>query len=223
MKVGSRVNTNFYETFNGNRIIQSFNLQKHQFERFYNQVMEGFNLAMSLTKRVGWLSPVMYLIASCGIAGVMWYGNHLVLSGELTTGSFASFVTALLLLYQPVKTLGNLMAGMQGNFVAMSRVVDLFDLEPTIKNKPEAIRIQTIKDSIRFENVWFEYEKDTPVLKDINFEIKMGESLALVGNSRGGKTTIANLIPRFYDIKEGSIKIDGIDIRDIELESLDRI
>lgn len=220
MKVGSRVNTNFYETFNGNRIIQSFNLQKHQFERFYNQVMEGFNLAMSLTKRVGWLSPIMYLIASCGIAGVMWYGNHLVLSGELTTGSFASFVTALLLLYQPVKTLGNLMAGMQGNFVAMSRVVDLFDLEPTIKNKPEAIRIQTIKDSIRFENVWFEYEKDTPVLKNINFEIKMGESLALVGNSGGGKTTIANLIPRFYDIKSGSIKIDNIDVRDIELESL---
>ncbi len=220
MKVGGRVNTNFYETFNGNRIIQSFNLQKYQFKKFYNQIIENFNLAMSLAKRVGWLSPVMYLIASCGLAGIMWYGNKLVLTGELTTGSFGAFFMAAVLLYQPVKTLGNLLAGMQGNFVAMSRVVDLFDLEPTIKSKPDSVRIQTIKDSIKFENVWFEYEENTPVLKGISLDIKIGESLALVGNSGGGKTTLANLIPRFYDIKEGSIKIDGMDLRDIELESL---
>lgn len=220
MKIGSRVNNNFYETFNGNRIINSFNLQKHQFRKFENQVICGFNISMSLTKRVGWLSPVMYLIASCGIAGVMWYGNHLVLSGELSTGSFASFVTSLLLLYRPVKTLGNLMAGMQGSFVAMNRVMDLFELKPTIISKPDAVKLPTIKDSIRFEDVWFEYEERIPVLKGINFNIKMGESLALVGNSGGGKTTIANLIPRFYDINQGSVKIDAIDVRDIELESL---
>ena len=220
MEIGSRVNSNFYETFNGNRIISSFNLQKHQFERLKGQVIEAFNLSMSLTKRVGWLSPVMYLIASFGIAGVMWYGNHLILSKEITAGSFASFITALLLLYKPVKSVGNTLAGMQGSFVAMNRVMDLFDLKSSITSKPDAVKLNTIQDSIKFENVWFEYEENAPILKGINFDIKMGESLALVGNSGGGKTTIANLIPRFYDIKEGSITIDGNDVRDIELTSL---
>ncbi len=220
MKIGSSVNTNFYETFNGNRIITSFNLQKYQFNKFYSQLVNSFNLSMSYSKRAGWLSPAMYLVASFGIAGVMWYGNYLVINKAITTGSLFAFITALILLYKPVRTLGNTMAGMQNSFVAMNRVVDLFDFDPSIKNHPDSVKIPTIKDSIRFENIIFEYEENTPVLKGINFEVKIGDSLALVGNSGGGKTTIANLIPRFYDIKSGSIKIDDIDIRDIELESL---
>ncbi|KKP40290.1 MAG: ABC transporter, ATP-binding cassette, subfamily B, bacterial MsbA [Candidatus Peregrinibacteria bacterium GW2011_GWC2_33_13] len=220
MKIGSNVNTNFYETFNGNRIINSFNLQKYQFEKFFDQLVQSFNLSMGYTKRAGWLSPAMYLVASVGIAGVMWYGNYLVINKTITTGSLFAFITALILLYKPVRTLGNTMAGMQTSFVCMNRVVDLFDVEPSIKNHPESIKIDTIKNSIKFENVWFEYEENTPILKGINFEVKIGDSLALVGNSGGGKTTIANLIPRFYDVKSGSIKIDGIDLRDIELKSL---
>ncbi len=220
MRIGSTVSTNFYETFNGNRIINSFNLQDYQFNKFNEQLEKGFHLAMGLTKRVGWLSPVMYLIASFGIAGTLWFGNNLLIEEKITAGSLISFVTALLLLYKPVKTLGNTMASMQGSFVAMSRVMDVLDLEPSIKSKENAVKIPTIQDSIKLENVWFEYEEDQPVLKGINLEIKIGESLALVGNSGGGKTTIANIIPRFYDIKDGSIKIDGIDVRDIELESL---
>lgn len=220
MKVGSRLSTSIYETFGGNRIITAFNLQNYTHNKLIKCLQEAFNLQMRLTKRVGWLSPLMYLIASFGIAGVMWYGNHLVFAGEMTSGSFASFVTALLLLYKPIKSAGNTMAGMQGSFVAMSRVMDAFDLEPSIKNSPNAVKIDTIKSSIRFENVWFEYDEEAPVLKDVSFDINIGESLALVGNSGGGKTTIANLIPRFYDIKSGSIKIDGIDVREIELASL---
>lgn len=220
MKIGSDVSTNFYETFNGNRIINSFNLQKYQFEKFYEQLVRSFNLSMGYTKRAGWLSPAMYLVASVGIAGVMWYGNYLVINKTITTGSLFAFITALILLYKPVRTLGNTMAGMQSSFVSMNRVVDLFDVEPSIKNHPDSVKISTIKDSIKFENVYFEYEENSPVLKEINFEVKIGDSLALVGNSGGGKTTIANLIPRFYDIKSGSIKIDGIDLRDIELGSL---
>jgi len=220
MKIGSKLTTNVYETFSGNRIITAFNLQDYQHKTLMQRLQESFELQMRLTKRVGWLSPIMYLIASFGIAGVMWFGNHLVLSGEMTSGSFASFVTALLLLYKPVKSAGNTMAGMQGSFVAMNRVMDAFDLEPSIKDSPNAVKIDTIKNFIRFENVWFEYDENAPVLKDVSFDIKIGESLALVGNSGGGKTTIANLIPRFYDIKSGSIKIDGIDIRNIELASL---
>ena len=220
MKIGSKVSTDIYETFNGNRIITAFNLQNYQHTKLMQRLQEAFNLQMRLTKRVSWLSPIMYLIASFGFAGVMWFGNNLILSGEMTTGSFASFALALILLYKPVKSAGNTMAGMQGSFVAMNRVMDVLDLEPAIKNSPNAVKPDTIKNSITFENVWFEYDENAPVLKNVSFEIRIGESLALVGNSGGGKTTIANLIPRFYDIKSGSIKIDGIDVREIELASL---
>lgn len=220
LKIGSTLNTHFYETFNGNRIITSFNLQKNQYDKLVEQLINSFNLGMMMTKRVGWLSPIMYMIASCGIAGVMWYGNHLVLSGAMTSGSFASFVTSLLLLYRPVKNLGNVMAAMQGSFVGMNRVVDILDIEPLIKDAPDAVKINTIQNSIKFENVWFEYEEGIPVLKNINLNVKIGESLALVGNSGGGKTTTVNLIPRFYDVTGGSIKIDGIDVRNIQLQSL---
>lgn len=220
LKIGSSVTTHFYETFNGNRIIASFNLQNYQFETFFEQLTKSFNISMKLTKRVAWLGPIMNLIASCGLAGVLWFGGHLLLTGAMSIGSMAAFVTSLLLLYRPVKNLGNILASMQGSFIGMNRVVDLFDLQPSIKSKPDAVKIETVKDSIKFENVMFEYEETEPVLKGINFDIKIGESLALVGNSGGGKTTAANLIPRFYDVKEGSIKIDGIDVKDIELESL---
>ncbi len=220
VKVGSKLTTGIFETYGGNRIITAFNLQDFWFNKLKRNLREQFELQMKLTKRVGWLSPLMYLIASFGIAGVMWFGNHLILSGEMTSGSFAAFVTSLLLLYRPIKSMGNTMAGMQGSFVAMNRVMDVLDLEPQIKDSPDALKLDTVKDSIRLENVWFEYDKDTPVLKDVNFDIKIGQSVALVGNSGGGKTTVANLIPRFYDIKSGSIKIDGVDIRKIEMASL---
>ncbi len=220
MKIGSKLSTSVYETFSGNRIITAFNLQNFWHNKLVKNIHEQFELQMKLTKRVGWLSPLMYLIASFGIAGVMWYGNHLVLSGEMTSGSFAAFVTSLLLLYRPIKSMGNTMAGMQGSFVAMNRVMEVFDMEPTIKDNPNAVKINTIKNSISFENVWFEYDENSPVLRDVSFDIQIGESLALVGNSGGGKTTIANLIPRFYEVKSGSIKIDGINVRELELASL---
>ena len=220
MKIGSSVNTNFYETFNGNRIKNSFNLQKYQFEKFLDQLVQSFNLSMGYTKRAGWQTPSLILIGSIGLAATLWYGGYLIETKAITIGSFFAFGTALILFNKPIRTLGNTMAGMQSSFVAMNRVVDLFDLEPSIKNHPASIKISTINDSIKFQDVTFEYEENAPVLKGINLDVKIGDSLALVGNSGGGKTTIANLIPRFYDVKSGSIRIDGIDIRDIELESL---
>ncbi|MDD3437583.1 MAG: ABC transporter ATP-binding protein [Candidatus Gastranaerophilales bacterium] len=181
---------------------------------------EQFGLAMSLTKRVGWLSPVMYTIAACGIATVMAYGNHLIMAKELTSGSFAAFVASLLLLYKPTKTLGQTLAGIQYSFAAMSRTFELFDLVPEIKSDPNAVKMQGFKEKIEFKNVCFEYVEDLPVLKNVSLTIPKNETLALVGNSGGGKSTVVNLIPRFYDVKSGSIEIDGIDIRKLELRSL---
>lgn len=220
MVVGGGMNTNFNETFSGNKIISAYNLQKDRNDLFDCQITQQFDLAMSLTKRAGWLSPIMYFIASCGIATVMAYGNHLILSGELTSGSFAAFVTSLLLLYKPVKGLGQTLTGLQGTFVAMGRTFELFDMIPEIKTEPNSIQMRGFDKQIEFKNVNFEYVEGAPVLKNLSLTVPKNETLALVGNSGGGKSTVVNLISRFYDVKSGSIEIDGIDLRRFDLQSL---
>lgn len=220
MVVSSDMNTNFYETFAGNKIVTAYNLQGEQNQKFENQINEQFHLVMSLTKRVGWMSPIMYFVCSIGIALVMAYGNHLILSGQMTAGSFASFVTSLLLLYKPTKTLGNTLTSLQTTFVAMGRVFELFDLHPNITSNENAVQLNGLKNSIEFKNVYFEYEPDTPVLKDFNLTVNKNETIALVGNSGGGKSTVVSLLPRFYDVAQGEILFDGVDIRNFDLKSL---
>lgn len=220
MVVSSDMNTNFNETFAGNKIVTAYNLQGEQNNKFENQINEQFHLVMSLTKRVGWMSPIMYFVCSIGIALVMAYGNHLILSGQMTAGSFASFVTSLLLLYKPTKTLGNTLTSLQTTFVAMGRVFELFDLHPNIKSNENAVQLHGLKNSIEFKNVYFEYEPDTPVLKDFNLTVNKNETIALVGNSGGGKSTVVSLLPRFYDVTKGSILFDGVDIKNFDLKSL---
>lgn len=220
MVVGGNMTTNFNETFAGNKIMTAYNLQEDQNKKFDSQILEQFHLAMSLTKRVGWMSPIMYFVCSIGIALVMAYGNHLILSGQMTAGSFASFVTSLLLLYKPTKTLGNTLTNLQGVFVAMSRVFELFDLKPQIHSPANPVKLNGLNSSIDFKNVNFEYEQDTPVLKDFSLHVNKGETIALVGNSGGGKSTVVSLLPRFYDVTSGEIDFDGIDIRNFNLDEL---
>lgn len=220
MKIGGNITTNFNETYSGNKIMTAYNLANYQKRKFVDQINASFNVNMSLVKRAGWMSPIMYLIASVGIALVMAYGTHLVTSGAMTSGSLLSFVTSLLLLYKPVKTLGNTMTNLQTIFVAMGRTFELFDIYPELTDRENAVELTQIHDGVQFDHVSFEYVEGTPVLKNIDFKVGVGETLAIVGNSGGGKTTIANLIPRFYDVTSGAIRIDGVDIRDIKLESL---
>ena len=220
MVIGGNITTNINETYNGNKVMAAYELQNRQEQYFRDQIWEGFRVNMSLTKRAAWMSPLMYLIASCGIATVLGYGTHLITSGQMTAGSFASFVTSLLLLYKPVKTLGGTLTGIQNIFVAMGRVFELFDLEPAIKDKENAIELNGLNNQIELQNVWFEYIPNQPVLKNLSLTINKNETLAIVGNSGGGKSTLVNLLPRFYDIKSGSIKIDGVDIRDYTISSL---
>ncbi len=218
--IGGNITTNINETYNGNKVMAAYELQERQEKYFKDQIWESFNVNMSLTKRAAWMSPLMYLIASCGIAIVLGYGTHLITSGHMTAGSFASFVTSLLLLYKPVKTLGGTLTNIQNIFVAMGRVFELFDLQPSIQNKKDAVELTDLKDKIELQNVWFEYIPHQPVLKNLSLTVNKNETLAIVGNSGGGKSTLVNLIPRFYDIKSGSIRIDGTDIRDYTISSL---
>lgn len=220
MVVGGNMTTNFNETFSGNKIITAYNLQENQNRKFENQIHKQFDLTLSLTKRVGWMSPIMYFVCSIGIAIVMTYGNNLILSGEMTAGSFASFVTSLLLLYKPTKSLGLTLTNLQSTFVATARVFELFSLMPEIKNPDKVTKFPEKINSIEFNNVWFEYEEGHPVLKDFSLFVNSNETIALVGNSGGGKSTVVNLLPRFYDVTSGAIKINGEDIRNYDITQL---
>lgn len=220
MVIGGKITTNINETYSGNKVMAAYGLQDRQNKYFKDQTWKSFNINMSLYKRAGWMSPMMYLIASIGIAIVLGYGTYLINTGHMTAGAFASFVTSLLLLYKPVKTLGNTLTGIQNIFVAMGRVFELFDLEPKIKDSENAVEMKGFEKEIKFKDVYFEYVPNQPVLKDINLTIPKNETLAIVGNSGGGKSTLVNLLPRFYDIKSGSITIDGKDIKDFTIKSL---
>ena len=222
MVIGGNITTNINETYSGNKVMAAYGLQERQEKDFITQIWNSFDVNMSLTKRAGWMSPIMYLIASVGIALVLAYGTHLINSGIMTAGSFASFVTSLLLLYKPVKTLGNTLTNIQNIFVAMGRVFELFDVKPEITDAPDAIEMKSLERDIKFENVEFEYVENTPVIKNLNLTVNKNETLAIVGNSGGGKSTLVNLLPRFYDIKSGSIKFDDVDIRKFTLDSLRR-
>jgi len=220
MVIGGNITTNFNETYTGNRVMRAYSLQERQKQIFTEQVWRAFNNNMSLVKRAGWMSPLMYLIASCGIAIVLGYGTHLITQGNMTAGSFASFVTSLLLLYKPVKTLGNTLTGIQTIFVAMGRVFELFDLEPDLKDKENAKELNKEISSIKFNDICFSYDKEHEVLKNLSLTINKNETIAIVGNSGGGKSTLVNLIPRFYDVTSGSITINDIDLRDYSMESI---
>lgn len=217
---GARVMTHYNETFSGNRIVTSYNLYDYQNARFRETLHSVFKLGMKMIQRTGMMSPIMHFIVSLGIAAVIWLGSYLIVTHQITPGNFVSFITALIMLYNPIKSIGNNFNSVQMALMAMERVFGLLEEVPVITNKPNAKILKKINKSIDYKDVCFEYVNGKPILKNINLSIKCGETIAFVGNSGGGKTTLVNLLPRFYDIKSGSISIDGQDIRDLELNSL---
>ena len=217
---GSAVITAYNESFAGNKTIISYNLAKLQENKFKDILSNIFTLKIKMIQRTSWLSPMMHVIVSVGIGLAIGYGSHLILTGKITSGNFVSFITALIMLYTPIKSLGNNFNAVQMSFLAIERVFNVLDTTPAIKDRENAKQLKSIEKNITIENICFEYIKGKPVLNNVSLDINKGETVAFVGNSGGGKSTIVSLIPRFYDINSGSIKIDGIDIRDYTLQSL---
>ena len=215
----AEVVTHYNEAFGGNRVICSYNLYDYENARFDDALRRVFRLDMKMIQRTGMLSPLMHFIVSLGIAAVIWMGSYLILTQQITAGNFVSFIAALILLYNPIKGIGNSFNNVQIALMAMERVFELMQAEPLIVDAPDADELKDIKE-IEYKNVGFEYLKNKPVLQNINLHIKQGETVALVGNSGGGKSTFASLLPRFYDVTSGNIMINGRDVRSYTLESL---
>ncbi len=207
------------ETIAGTRIVKAFCMEKYESERFAEENERLFKLNMKSVSVSALSHPVMEFLGSIGIAAVIYYGGYNVMQGHSTVGTFTSFLAAALLLYEPVKRLTNINNTINQGIAGAERVFAIIDRVPEIQEKPGALELPSIRGDIRLEHVDFAYET-TPVLKDINLSIQSGEVIAFVGMSGGGKTSLVNLIPRFYDVNAGRIAIDGRDIRDVTLKSL---
>ena len=219
---GAAVMMHYNETYNGNRIIASYNLQKYQNRRFKDTLQTVFKLGIKMVQRTGMMSPLMHFIVSLGIAAVIWYGSYLIVNQQISAGNFVSFIAALIMLYTPIKSIGNNYNNVQMALLAMERVFSLLDTKPAIVSQPKAKKMDGLRKGITYKNVSFEYVPGHPVLKKVNLEIKKGQTVAFVGNSGGGKTTLVNMLPRFYDLQPGNgeILIDGVNIKELDLHSL---
>lgn len=214
------LNTTYNESFAGNRTITSYNLQEPQSNKFNNILRHIFYQSIKMTQRTAWISPFMHFVISVGIGAAIALGSWLIVKGYISSGNFVSFIIALILLYTPIKNLGGNAVAVQSSFLAIERVFIILDQYISIKDNENAVELKSVDHFIEFKNVNFEYTPNVPVLNNINLKIKAGETLALVGNSGGGKTTLVNLIPRFYELTSGEIIIDGINIQNLKLKSL---
>lgn len=216
----SKVFTNYNETYSGAKTIYSYNLQQKIYNKFDNTLRTIFKLTMKMVQKTAWMTPLMHIIISVGIGGVIGYGSYLIVNGTITSGNFVSFITALVMLYTPIKGIGKNFNNVQISFLAIERVMDILDMDPAVKDRADAGVLKQIEKGITFDDVTFEYVPGTPVLKNVSLNVRAGSTVAVVGNSGGGKTTLVNLLPRFYDVKSGAVKIDGQDIRSLTMESL---
>lgn len=216
----SAIITTYNETFSGTRTISAYNLEKYQQEKFKGVLNNVFNLRMKMLKRTKWITPVMHIVLSAGIGLTIWFGSGLILNGTITSGNFVSFLTALVMLYQPIKSIGNDYNAILMSFLAIERIFDIFNRIPAIIDCENASDFNSNFNKIEFKDLTFEYERNVPVLRDVNLSVNRGETIALIGNSGGGKSTLVNLIPRFYDTTRGGIYVDGENIRNNKLSSL---
>jgi len=207
------------ETISGTRIVKAFSMEEYENKRFAQENEHLFKLALKSVSVSAVSSPFMEFLGGIGIAAIVFYGGYQVIHGVSTPGTFFSFLTALIMLYEPVKRLTNVNNTIQQGVAGAKRVFSIIDMIPDIRNDINAIDLPKISRDIDIENVTFCYE-EKPVLRRINLSIKAGSVVAFVGMSGGGKTTLVNLIPRFYDVTEGRILIDGHDIRNVTIESL---
>ncbi len=218
----AKLANHLHETITGQRVIKAFCAEEYEISRFYKTIDRLLSITIRDAQQRSISRPLMEFIGGLGIALIIWYGGREVLEGKATPGTFFSFLTALIMLYEPIKSVSNLNNPLQKGFAAAERIFTVLDIAPDIKDTPNAVQLSGFKKEIEFNDVSFSYEIGDPVLKNINLRLRAGEMIALVGASGSGKTTLANLLPRFYEIDSGKIIIDGHDIKSVTIKSLRR-
>lgn len=209
-----------HETISGARIVKAFSMENYERMRFRKKIDRIYDILMKDNWYRSVSHPLMEIIGGLAFALIIWFGGYQVLKGNSTPGSFMSFLTALIMLYEPIKGVSKINSTIQGGMAAANRIFTLLDMRSDIVEKDAAESLPPFKDSITFKDVGFFYNDEEPVLHNINLLVKKGEVLAIVGPSGSGKTTMSNLIPRFYDLQQGELLIDGKNIKDITLQSL---
>jgi subfamily B ATP-binding cassette protein MsbA len=213
------ITTFLHETIAGNRIVKAFNMEEYEKRRFAEENNRFFKTVLKRVKIRALSHPLMELLGGIAVAIIIWVGGYRVIRGELTPGAFFSFMTALFMLYAPIRDLNKVNLEVQEGMAAAIRVFELLDTLPEIKDEEGAISLPSISKGVDFQGVTFKYGEEA-VLKDISLHVKVGEVIALVGMSGAGKTSLVNLLPRFYDVEIGQIRIDGYDTRKVTLNSL---
>jgi subfamily B ATP-binding cassette protein MsbA len=208
------------ESISAVRVIKSFVREAYEIERFKCQNYSNFRAQMKTAQLMATLTPVIEFLAAIGVTAIIWYGGMEVINGELTAGSLIAFLVYAVNISNPLKRLSKVYGNIQRALAAAQRVFDVLDTEPEIKDMPGAINLPTIRGEVSFNNLSFAYKENELALSDITITAQPGQMVAIVGPSGAGKTTIANLIPRFYDPTGGAICIDGIDIKTVTLNSL---
>jgi ATP-binding cassette, subfamily B, bacterial MsbA len=209
------------EAFTGHRIVKAFGTEKHEADKFVRAGYQLFRTNMKVTAALSTLPPLMELIGGLGMAAALVYGSAQIADNRLTTGQFALFISTLFLMYGPAKKLSRVNANLQQAIAASERIFELLDTHSEVKERPGAGPLAPFQHVIEFNDVGFGYD-DGPgrILRGLSFPVRAGQMVAIVGRSGAGKTTLVNLLPRFYDVSAGSILIDGVDIREVTLTSL---
>ena len=208
-----------HETISGSRIVKAFGMEEYEKERFNRENIRYFRYLMKSVMVRALSSPMMEFLGGIAIVFVILYGGYRVIQGVSTPGEFFSFLGALLLLYEPIKRLSRVNNVVQEGIAAATRIYDILDTSPGIQDEPDAIHLPPIQRELELRNVQFRYENE-PVLKDINLKVSAGEVIAIVGVSGAGKSTLVDLIPRFYEVSDGAVFIDGINVRNVTMNSL---
>ena len=209
------------ETISGIRVVKSFAREDHEVERYDNQMWANFNATMKAVRAGAILTPVVEFLATIGVVALIWYGGREVITGRLSGGELVTFLTFAVNLSNPIKRLSHTYGKLQQAQAGCERVFGQMEFEPEVKDAPEALEMPPIKGEVRFDQVTFAYEaNDRPVIDNLDFRVEPGQMAALVGHSGAGKTTLVNLIMRFYDVQAGAILIDGTDVRSVTQKSL---
>ena len=208
------------DTLKASKLVKAYNAEQYEVKRMEGIIGNLYALARKINRVSLIASPFTEAISAIGIAGVVWYGGTQVHAGNATPGDFFAFFTAMAMAYKPLKALAKVNTTLQLGLAGAKRVFMMMDNKPKIMNKPNAIKLENVKGDIKFQNIHFSYIKDRAALHNMNLQIDAGKKIALVGQSGGGKSTIMSMLLRFYDPEQGSITLDGHDLKDIDIHSL---